>query len=958
MAADRRSRHSAAGSRRRPLAAHPGPRRCRAGRRPRSRTPPASAPVAAQAPATPLLDGAITSGASLGPVASAACVAARLTPPPFASLRNEAHASEEELRRSPYPYDCRQPMQPLRPDRPAAAAKRKRLPPAVDRQAAAAVGYEPEPSAGCTARPAGRIAIAQLFLVGVYDSEVQSWLLLCDAAVADVRAGRTQRAVPTRVIPQSLLQPWARGTIWDCRDPSNCVPVARSDRHTVFPGARQLDRSAVRRVAAEMDWEDSDLLGQIGEGGVEVRSDCSLDIVLAFNHDSFFDELEAAGKVVEAHIAEEWVAKPTRHLPFVPCRLQPRGVVMQSRTKPAPDGGGVCEYLKPRVTTDSSFGGLDSVNGNVRPVDRGVELPSAQKHARAWGIVSTAAPPPRPGAPAVSAEGYVVDAESAYSFLVVQVADWWLQAFVWWDEHGKCGFAVDTRMGFGGAFGPNRFQRTSLFACAYIQRLQAEFDADQPPPAATQAWCDERRRLQRIGELPPGFAHALAMYLQSFIDDFTGVALNDRVVVPAWISDEERAFALARWPPGKLDAALEAGALHMVGVGYPTAQMVASGCVPSAPDSRVGVHARLAAIGLRRLGFVDAIDKAMVGSPLPLLGLRADGERRRLDCPDGKRDAVLADAEEQLEWLGVEQPFVDRRRSQRLVGRLCSLSQVAPALRPSLHGGYAVTRASWMAGGRMRSPSQLLLAQGSSAHTAWMETLCLAVELVGLNAGVSLAPPLHFPERSSPGALTCTSDASGVDGIGAYAFLADKPGVVWVLSELWPAEVRDALAAAADEGQAELRQAGSHSAAQWCSTAVAELFGHVVLPAAIAEVEHVHCVFSIGDCSPATAAVTALHSGNPKLRAVLPAARRVTGLWLGVHVKREYNRDCDRLSHPERAEEVVAEAERAGLEVRRVRLGEGSPLWSPILAAVRAEAPTHRARRRRQRARLLTELTA
>ena len=35
LAADRRSRHSAAGSRRRPLAAHPGPRCCRAGRRPR-----------------------------------------------------------------------------------------------------------------------------------------------------------------------------------------------------------------------------------------------------------------------------------------------------------------------------------------------------------------------------------------------------------------------------------------------------------------------------------------------------------------------------------------------------------------------------------------------------------------------------------------------------------------------------------------------------------------------------------------------------------------------------------------------------------------------------------------------------------------------------------------------------------------------------------------------------------
>ena len=93
-------------------------------------------------------------------------------------------------------------------------------------------------------------------------------------------------------------------------------PVERSTRATIFPGKRQLDRAAVRRVAEELGWTDADLLAQIGEGGVEVRSDCSLDIVLQFHHDSFFNELEVASKVVEAHIAEEWVSKPTRYLPF------------------------------------------------------------------------------------------------------------------------------------------------------------------------------------------------------------------------------------------------------------------------------------------------------------------------------------------------------------------------------------------------------------------------------------------------------------------------------------------------------------------------------------------------------------------------------------------------------------------------------------------------------------------
>ena len=62
-------------------------------------------------------DGRIGSGAELGPVSRAACEAASLAPPPFASHRNEADASTAELKRSPYPYDSSAPMQPKRPER-------------------------------------------------------------------------------------------------------------------------------------------------------------------------------------------------------------------------------------------------------------------------------------------------------------------------------------------------------------------------------------------------------------------------------------------------------------------------------------------------------------------------------------------------------------------------------------------------------------------------------------------------------------------------------------------------------------------------------------------------------------------------------------------------------------------------------------------------------------------------
>ena len=97
------------------------------------------------------------------------------------------------------------------------------------------------------------------------------------------------------------MQPWAREYVWDCRDPLDCRPVSRSTRHTTFPGARQLDRTAVRETAARMRWHDADLIDQIGEGGIEVRSDCSRDTVLVFHHPSLFDELPSATKVVSAH---------------------------------------------------------------------------------------------------------------------------------------------------------------------------------------------------------------------------------------------------------------------------------------------------------------------------------------------------------------------------------------------------------------------------------------------------------------------------------------------------------------------------------------------------------------------------------------------------------------------------------------------------------------------------------
>eukprot|EP00965_Chrysotila_dentata_P073441 2425675-Pleurochrysis_carterae.AAC.1 len=69
---------------------------------------------------------------------------------------------------------------------------------------------------------------------------------------------------------------WAQGIVWDCADPARCVPVKKLTRRTRFPGPRQVDRAALRAAAASMGWRDQDIIDQVGEGGVEARSECEL----------------------------------------------------------------------------------------------------------------------------------------------------------------------------------------------------------------------------------------------------------------------------------------------------------------------------------------------------------------------------------------------------------------------------------------------------------------------------------------------------------------------------------------------------------------------------------------------------------------------------------------------------------------------------------------------------------
>ena len=325
----------------------------------------------------------------------------------FASTRNMEAETAAKLRLDPMPAGLDIPLDPLR--KPRKRKKSRPLPRSLPMDTGSGTGRS---GAGQTSgdegrarevseRPDGPIAIEQLFLPGVYEERVESWFALVDEAgrVMRRRLAGSKEALPrveTRVIEQFEMQPFAQGTIWDCANPRDCVPVERSTADTYIPGAKQIDREGLRRMATELGRGQCDTLDQACGGGIEVRSDCELITVLAFHHSGLLEEFEAAQKAVEHSWQEQWTDAPTRHLPFVPCRLQPRDVVLQDRVRVKKgqfDSRGrplIESYSKARVTTNSSHGGVDSVNAAIPEAERTVSLPRAQWHARALAIADQA----------------------------------------------------------------------------------------------------------------------------------------------------------------------------------------------------------------------------------------------------------------------------------------------------------------------------------------------------------------------------------------------------------------------------------------------------------------------------------------------------------------------------------------------------------------------------------------
>eukprot|EP00965_Chrysotila_dentata_P134029 4432284-Pleurochrysis_carterae.AAC.1 len=185
-----------------------------------------------------------------------------------------------------------------------------------------------------------------------------------------------------------------------------------------------------------------------------------------------------------------------------------------------------------------------------------------------------------------------------------------MQCFLWWDGEGRAAVIVDRRMGFGGAFAPNRFERLSTLVAAWAQRRQAQFDEEQLPPEAAARWVRARQRAGLQGTARGGEPR----YLQVYIDDFMGMALDDEV----------------RSPP------------EVAGVTIDPVHTRAAGGTPAPHTSRVHVHAQLTVLALAELGLHAAPAKVLVGNVVTALGFSVDAASGYLRCPDGKRTLLLA----------------------------------------------------------------------------------------------------------------------------------------------------------------------------------------------------------------------------------------------------------------------------------------------------------------------------
>ena len=583
---------------------------------------------------------------------------------------------------------------------------------------------------------------------------------------------------------------------------------------------------------------------------------------------------------------------------------------MQLRPKRDADSGVVSLQPKPRATFNLSFGAPSltpdeslparqrlppSPNAGMAAADTAVRLPTYMSFAHAAAVQQEMATDDA----GVGAGGSSIDATSAYSYLLVQALDRWMQCFFW---HG--GVRVALRVVFGGAHGPERFCSVASFPRQIAERRITDLQRRHPPPPGVIARCAACAALQERGLLRAGVEQTRPWYIQAYLDDINLSALDYHVPMPPQF------------------AAIDLG----------REETRRAGGRPASPDSFLAVATAIIIATLVEFGF-DVADKTMCGSVVVSLGARVLLDRRLVDVPALKCAGILLAIDAMQVALFNHRP-IDVDDCERLTGRLVNLSELYPEFLTWMHAGYALVKARLRhANGRRFRPRTLRLQPNGRRELELREMLAVARSVLERNGGAPLSSSRRPIGVGSTGAVTFASDASGNDGVGGFAFVEGIPKTVFIVHDPWPGEILRALEHAARGAAASTAALGYRP--DMLVVPAAEAFGQLGVPLTVARHLGIDppAVTAIGDCMPVARALAAGASGSPQVGVILRECLRLCRFWVPAHVKREFNTSCDALSHPAMAAGVVKQARRAGLSV--VELAFHDDCWLTVFDACR-----------------------
>ena len=521
--------------------------------------------------------------------------------------------------------------------------------------------------------------------------------------------------LPSLVLSEEeVFQPWARGHIWDCRDPTRCVRVAPTSRHKPPPSS--LNGKFIAATAERLNWPDQEMVEQI-LGGVDDGAKMPPIVALHFHHQGLRRNLAKAEKAVADERTAGFLSRGFDHLAFLPCVLTPHNVVLQPKWFISEDGT-LASRDKVRVTTDDSWTAHEAApsrNGQVSPEEwPPLQLPTARDAARAAAILQVGAARAARHTPV---KVILRDLQSAYRYVGIQANRLWLQCFIWGD-----GVTVDERLGFGAAFNVQIFQRfTSMLLAEARRRIRAWDEGHPPSDPGLQEWREMR-----------GAGQNDMSYLQVYLDDACAVVIDDkgpgfeggRAAVHFQIIGEvfeAAGFAISTGKDQLAEASLVLGFLIDTPerrISYP-------------PEKQEVLKAR--------------VDRALSSFNIAYRELESlTGTLCHL-C------TVLPEGKQQLHPL------------YTMLGGFPSVRRTAKA------PPNRATAQGW----RRAHPTALALGGQSAKATAGRAALEWFAEVLRKPAHAPLAPRLHFPAPGSePGAAFMFVDASREWGLGGWALSA------------------------------------------------------------------------------------------------------------------------------------------------------------------------------------------